>query len=417
MGTLHDIAPTTDGGPAQSRALARCVPDPDAFAAVWGHSALLATAAELPRPFDDLLDLAAVDELLSRRGLRTPFLRLAKDGVVVPGSAFARSGGAGAAIGDQVDEAAVARHFANGTTIVLQALHRIWPPVIEFATDLRMELGHPVQVNAYVTPPSSRGFSAHYDLHEVFVLQLAGEKRWIVHEPAFEAPLRTQPWTERRADVERTVSEQAPILDVVLRPGDALYLPRGFVHAAEALGETCAHLTVGIHVITRHALVEALAALAVDDVELRRSLPLGLDLGEPASFAADLEATVDALRAHALEVDPQAVAAQLRSTLASASRPLPVAPLAQVTASRTVGPGTRVRLRDGLSARVVETGAGAALELPTGTLQFDFGVAAALHLLVGGGAQVVSSLPGAADAVIDLVATLLRESVVVPADD
>ena len=147
-----------------------------------------------------------------------------------------------------------------------------------------------------MTPSSSRGFSAHYDIHDVFVLQVAGEKRWIVHEPAFEAPLRTQPWTERRADVERTVAEQEPLLDVVLRPGDALYLPRGFVHAAEALGETCAHLTVGIHVITRHALVEAIAALAVDDVELRRSLPLGLDLGEPASLADDLEATVDALR-------------------------------------------------------------------------------------------------------------------------
>jgi len=417
MSTLHDIAPTMDGGPAPSRALARCVPDPEAFRAVWGHSALLATAAELPRPFDDLLDLATVDELLSRRGLRTPFLRLAKDGVVVPGSAFTRSGGAGAAIGDQVDETAVARLFADGTTIVLQALHRIWPPVIEFATDLRAELGHPVQVNAYVTPSSSRGFSAHYDLHDVFVLQIAGEKRWIVHEPAFEAPLRTQPWTERRPDVERTVTEQPPLLDVVLRPGDALYLPRGFVHAAEALGETSAHLTVGIHVITRHALVEAIAALAVDDLELRRSLPLGLDLGEPASFAADLEATVDALRTHALEVGPEAVAAHLRRTLASASRPLPVAPLAQVTASRTVGPETRVRLRDGLSARVAETGAGATLELPTGTLRFDSGVAAALHLLVGGGAQVVSSLPGEADAVVDLVATLLLESVVVPADD
>jgi hypothetical protein len=393
------------------------VPDPDAFADVWGRTALHATAAELPRPFDDLLDLPAVDELLSRRGLRTPFLRLAKDGVVVPGSSFTRSGGAGAAIGDQVDEAAVARLFADGTTIVLQALHRIWPPVIEFATELRAELGHPVQVNAYVTPPSSQGFSAHYDIHDVFVLQVAGEKRWIVHEPAFEAPLRTQPWTQRRADVERTVAEQEPVLDVVLRPGDALYLPRGFIHAAEALGETCAHLTVGIHVITRHALVEALAALAVDDLELRRSLPLGLDLGDVASLADELEATVDALGSHARAVNADAVAAQLRSTLSLASRPLPVAPLAQVAAAQSVRADTRVRLRDGLAARVEESGGAVALELPTGTLQFDGDVVPALRLLVDGGTHVVSSLPGEPDAVVDLVATLLLESVVVPTDD
>ena len=418
MSTLHRASPTIDEGPAQSRrALSRCVPDPGAFAAVWGRSALLATAAELPRPFDDLLDLAAVDELLSRRGLRTPFLRLAKDGVVVPASAFTRSGGAGAAIGDQVDEAAVARLFADGTTIVLQALHRIWFPVIEFATDLRAELGHPIQVNAYVTPPSSRGFSAHYDIHDVFVLQLAGEKRWIVHEPVFESPLRTQPWTERRADLERTVAEQEPVLDVVLRPGDALYLPRGFIHAAEALGETCAHLTVGIHVITRHALVEALTALAVDDAELRRSLPLGLDLNDAASLADDVEATVDALGAHAQAVDANALADQLRRTLASASRPLPVSPLAQVAAARSVGPHTRVRLRDGLAARVKESTSHATLELARGTLRFETGVAPALRLLVDGGLHVVSSLPGADDATVDLVATLLLESVVVRADD
>ncbi len=94
-------------------------------------------------PFGDLLDLDGVDELLSRRGLRTPFLRMAKDGAVVDSSRFTRPGGVGAAIGDQVDDTAVARLFADGTTIVLQALHRLWPPIIDFAGELAGELGHP----------------------------------------------------------------------------------------------------------------------------------------------------------------------------------------------------------------------------------------------------------------------------------
>ena len=47
-----------DKGPATaSRALSRCVADPEAFLSVWGVRPLLATAAELPRPFDDLFDL------------------------------------------------------------------------------------------------------------------------------------------------------------------------------------------------------------------------------------------------------------------------------------------------------------------------------------------------------------------------
>jgi bifunctional lysine-specific demethylase and histidyl-hydroxylase NO66 len=332
MSTLQPASSPTDEGPAPTgRALARCVRDPATFATAWGREALHTEASDLPRGFDDLLDLAGIDELLSRRGLRTPFLRMAKDGVVVPASSFTRSGGVGATVADQVDSRAVARLFADGTTIVLQALHRIWPALIDFAAELTAELGHPVQVNAYVTPPSSRGFSAHYDVHDVFVLQLAGEKRWVVHQPAFEAPLRSQPWTERRHVVERA-AEGPPALDIVLRPDDALYLPRGFIHAAEALGGISAHLTVGIHVVTRHAVVEELAALARDDVEVRRSLPLGLDLSDPGA-AAEIAATVSELRRILDQLDENAVVERLRARLAVMAPPRSVSPLAEAAAA------------------------------------------------------------------------------------
>jgi hypothetical protein len=75
-------------GSSDRRALRRCVGvDPDRFAAEhWGRAPLFTPAEELPRAFDDLLDLDQVDELLSRRGLRTPFLRVARDGVVLGSS-------------------------------------------------------------------------------------------------------------------------------------------------------------------------------------------------------------------------------------------------------------------------------------------------------------------------------------------
>ncbi len=49
----------------------------------WGRAPLLTRAAELGGDFTDLLSPDAVDELVSRRGLRTPFLRMAKDGTVL----------------------------------------------------------------------------------------------------------------------------------------------------------------------------------------------------------------------------------------------------------------------------------------------------------------------------------------------
>ena len=402
-------------GPAPSRALARVVSDPEGFEAAWGQEALHATAAELPGAFDDLFTLEAVDELLSTRGLRTPFLRLAKEGSIVSPARFTRSGGVGAEIGDQIDDAAVARLFADGSTIVLQALHRTWAPLGAFARDLGAELGHPVQVNAYVTPPSSRGFSAHYDIHDVFVLQIAGEKRWVAHAPVLDAPLRTQPWTERRNDVERAVADE-PLFDVVLRPGDVLYLPRGFLHAAEALGAVSAHLTVGIHVVTRHALLQALVGLAANDERLRRSLPVPLELDDPALVGRELEETRAALLGFLEELDPEHVAGALKTSLATATRPEPVAPLRQVGASASVGPATCVRLRPGLRVELETTLHGTALTHPAGAIELGPTQEPAARALLEGAAWLVAELPGDEGSVGTLVRALLADSIVVPVE-
>ena len=140
------------------------------------------------------------------------------------------------------------------------------------------DLGHPVQVNAYVTPPQNQGFADHYDVHDVFVLQVAGEKRWRIREPVLEAPLRDQPWEQHRAAVEQAATAE-PLIEETLSPGDCLYLPRGYLHSATALGGTSIHLTVGVHTWTRRHLVDAvlgrIGARLADDVEARRSLPLG----------------------------------------------------------------------------------------------------------------------------------------------
>jgi lysine-specific demethylase/histidyl-hydroxylase NO66 len=178
-------------GPVAGDALNRCVAcGLDRFAAEhWGRAPLLTRGAELAAGFDDLFGAAAVDELVSRRGLRIPFLRMAKDGKVLPGATFTRGGGAGASIGDQAADDRVLAAMADGATLVLQALHRTWPPLVEFGSRLAQELGHPIQINAYITPPESQGFAPHYDVHDVFVLQVTGRKRWTIHEPVVVDPM------------------------------------------------------------------------------------------------------------------------------------------------------------------------------------------------------------------------------------
>ncbi len=401
-------------------ALERCVAIPAADFAVhhWGREPLLTRAGDLPSGFSDLLDLAAVDELLSRRGLRTPFLRIAKDGTVVPQSRYTGRGGAGAEVADQVLDERVLELFADGSTVVLQGLHRMWPPVVDFTTALAAELGHPVQANAYVTPPQSRGFSAHYDVHDVFVLQLAGSKRWVIHAPVHRDPLRSQPWTDFRSAVATAARDSDPLIDTVLDAGDCLYLPRGFLHSAQALGGVSAHLTVGIHTVTCYGLAEAMLQLAKDDPDLRSSLPMNLDLSDAQMLQEAIGDTVAVLVSRLRALNPEHVVRQLRSTAWPGSRPAPLAPLAQAAALRELDPDSRVRWRPGLRV-AVERGSGAdatVLDLLGRRVSLEGPVRQAVDVLVSGTPVRVGDLPGLpADAAVDLAARLLRDGVLVPA--
>jgi lysine-specific demethylase/histidyl-hydroxylase NO66 len=387
--------------------------DPDDFAAnVWGRHASLSRAATLPRDFADLLDLDAADALLSGQGLRTPFVRVAKDGATLAHARFTSDGGVGATIADQVNDTRLARLFAGGATVVLQALHRTHPPIARFTRALAADLGHPVQVNAYVTPPQSQGFAAHHDVHDVFVLQVAGRKRWRVHAPVHPAPLRDQPWTDHRAAIEARAAQE-PLLDVVLEPGDALYLPRGFLHAATALGDTSAHLTAGIHVWTRRHLLERILAAADDVEELRATLPLGVDVTDPDAIRAEVERTAKLLAELAGDVGAERVANDLAGEALAAVRPAPVGPFAQSRAADGATLDTRLRWRPDLTATTATTGDRLVVRTADGTVPLPAAAAAALDRLRAGEALAVRDLPGDDGARLRLARTLLRECLTV----
>jgi hypothetical protein len=397
-------------------ALRRCVAaDPDLFAReLWSRAPVLSTYDALGAVgFADLFSLEAVDELLSRRGLRTPFIRIARNGELVGERRFTRSGGTGATIADQVADDRVLALFADGHTVVLQGLHRLWPPLIDFAGSLTSDLGHPVQINAYVTPPASRGFSAHYDVHDVFVLQVAGEKRWRIHEPVLREPLRSQPWTDRRAAVEARATEPS-VIDEVLRPGDALYLPRGYLHAAEALGGVSCHLTVGIHPITRQAVLASLVALLGEDSALRASLPLGVDLSDPAAIEADVQATVAVLTERLRSVSPAEVAQRLAERSVASTRPAPIAPLAQAGALATLDGASVLVGRGHLQHAVRDDGDEVVLTLPDRTLRLPAAHGKALRATLDGARIAVRDLPGLdLDAALALAGRLVREGIAV----
>jgi hypothetical protein len=388
--------------------------DLDEFASdYWGARALLSHGPDLPAPYDDLFSLDAVDELLSRRGLRTPFIRIAKNGAVVGDNQFTGPAGVGAEIGDQVRDDKVAALFASGHTVVLQALHRTWPPLVDFATQLFADAGHPVQINAYITPAESQGFSAHYDVHDVFVLQVAGEKHWTVHEPVHPDPLRNQPWNDHAQAVAAAARDNTPVVDEVLRPGDALYVPRGFLHSAKALGGVSAHLTIGLHTLTRYLVVQELVAQAANEPALRKALPLGFDPGNPDHLREILPEVVQLLLSNLESPDTDKLADRLRRRTWSGNRPAPLAPLAHAASIASLAVGTTVRLRPGLRCRLVP-GDPVTLQLPDRAITFPGSTTEALAALTSGADCKVGTLPALdAEDQLVLVRRLLTEAVLI----
>jgi hypothetical protein len=177
-----------------------------------------------------------------------------------------------------------------------------------------------------------------------------------------------------------------------------------------------AHLTVGVHVVTRFALLEALLAALADQPELRTSLPLGVDVADPEALRPHLDQVRDTLAAVLHRVPTEEIARRVRGRVWVGNRPEPIGPVSAAAFADGLSVGDRVRRRIGLHHRLVSDGEQLRLELPDRQITFPSTVEPTLRVLLGPGSQTVGSLPAMSrsDQLV-LVRRLLRESVLVPA--
>ena len=196
-------------------------------------------------------------------------------------------------------------------------------------------------------------------------------------------------------------------------PGDCLYLPRGYLHAATALGGASTHLTIGVHPWTRRHLAHELVRMALDrasdSAAVRASLALGADLTDAADLAGDVELVRTAVLRAVGEVDVGDLAQALAVSARGAQRAAPVGPMAQAAAAAALDVGDRVRLRAHLAASLSEgDGSAGLLTSRAGRLQLVAEeLPAVARLLDRGDAS-------AAELGVDLARRLMRAGVVVP---
>jgi hypothetical protein len=364
------------------------------FAEHWGRQPLVVVRRE-PGRFERLLSTADAEWLLCSTGIREPAFRLVRAGDRLDARDYTRDvPWRPRSFRGTADLPRVLAELEAGATLVLQGLHLNWEPLAAYCRGLEGLLEHRVQANAYLTPRWTQGLPVHHDTHDVFVLQVAGEKRWRVYEPLLELPLRHQ---RHRPELGEPGEE---VLDLSLEPGDTLYLPRGWLHEAFASEQDSLHLTIGVNVYTWLDALRAALEECGDDVEFRR----GVD--------GDAEPEADLLERLGARLDSHAVAARRRAKLARTRRPILDGQLTQLRALDLLTAETLVERRSTVLAELTIDDKGVVITFDGKEVRFPSHAAAEVERLFGADEPVQPrGLPGTLDepSRLVLVKRLVRE--------
>ena len=180
-----------------------------------------------------------------------------------------------------------------------------------------------------------------------------------------------------------------PVLDVTLRAGDTLYLPRGWLHQALTSDDDSLHITLGINV--RRWIDEARAEL--DEAESDLAFRQTIDGEEPPELPS---------------LDAGAVRARARERFVRSRRPVLDGQLSELRALAALTADDELERRDTVIADLD----GTTLAFEGRTLRFPARLAPELEFLVTTEAPFCASeLPGELDDVgrLVLVRRLVRE--------
>ena len=263
---MHKYDPTP-GLPDESRdALARVLDpvDPSAFFTETFEERVYLIEREEPGRYSDLVSVDVLDAFIADNQLFEGQIDATRAEPQITRDAFTLAN-------DQIDRSALLRLYQDKATIIAPHLHSYHKPLGDFVRALEPVFSASVQTNIYLTPPGAKGFRTHYDNHDVFVLQVSGAKSWRVYDEPVGKPFRGEGF-------EPGVHEVGdPTDEFVLKAGDAVYIPRGMMHDADAHDEEASlHITLGLVTKTWADLVlESISKAALETDGLRRALPPG----------------------------------------------------------------------------------------------------------------------------------------------
>ncbi|KAB2339292.1 JmjC domain-containing protein [Actinomadura rudentiformis] len=164
--------------------------------------------------------------------------------------------------------AAIAEQLRQGATLRLVGIEDWYRPVAELADRLAETVGADITTYAFYTSPGDGGVGAHWDMADVFVLQVEGTKKWNL----WDIPGGTD-WQ----DNQTLHTDQDPDHVIELTPGDGLYIPAGTGHRAFAGPEGSLHLSIAVSVTSHRKIVRTLLEELMTAIPLLDRLPVDGD--------------------------------------------------------------------------------------------------------------------------------------------
>ena len=338
--------------------------------------------------FAQVLSWRQINRLLDMSHVWTDHsLKLVLDGTPIPAAQYcARATTRENAQGLQPETAKVQEWVKRGASVVMNDVDSLTPGLAAVSDALESAGLGKAQANVYISWQSHKAFPAHYDTHEVWAVQVEGEKYWNVWEGRADYPIGHAVFRGQTQDQHERAKGRLRA-KVLLKPGDLLYLPRGWYHDALAEAPSSVHVAYGVHAPLGMDVMTILAERVLYDAEFRKPLPRQ-DGTAAAKFALTQRAGQLGARIAELAKDPK-VLEVLEKFVADyrfhrggydllATRG--IAPPSAATDAGDDAPAFRVIASD---ARPVRRGADMVLKTATGTVPLSAGEAEAVGWLLG----------------------------------
>jgi ribosomal protein L16 Arg81 hydroxylase len=352
--------------------------------------------------FCSLLSLDEVDRVLTTLDLRYPNVTLKNADRRLAAADYIQGD-------DSLDVAKVYQLFGEGATIVLSYLDTVVPALTVLCRSLEREFSFPFQTNVYLTPAGAKGFEAHYDTHDVFVLQVAGRKQWTLYGTPVELPLTAQGF-------ESSLHERGePMLEFELQAGDLAYIPRGVVHDARSGDTVSLHVTIGVLTYTwMDFLLEWVADAALNDSAFRKSLPPGFAAAE-SNRTQTRETLQGLLERLSTKSNFEAVLDRFADEFLAACPPILTGQMAQVSSLNELTVHSRVGARRGVVYRLQADQTSTFIDCYGRRITFPAHAGEAVRFALSQSEFVVHQLPGDWDnaSKLVLVRRLIREGLLV----